>query len=150
MLRNTMADNRLSLFCLVDEEPTSNAFTLSMSATATVGGLKKVVKAEKALDFEDVDANDLAVWRVSIPVTDDDDEVPISLSSFGEKNKLGPATRNSKVFSEDFPEETIHIIVQRPPPGRAPVLSRVLAPLPGSLSDGSRPSLSFDAPQHRA
>lgn len=34
--------------------------------------------------------------------------------------------------------------------GRAPVLSRVLAPLPGSLSDGSRPSLSFDAPQHRA
>ncbi|KAF9979639.1 hypothetical protein BGZ65_006235 [Modicella reniformis] len=31
--------------------------------------------------------------------------------------KLGPATRLSKVFPEELPEETIHIIVQRPPQG---------------------------------
>ncbi|KAI8345054.1 hypothetical protein B0O80DRAFT_475797, partial [Mortierella sp. GBAus27b] len=54
--------------------------------------------------------------------------------------KLGPATRLSKVFPKEPPEETIHIIVQRPPQVHAPVPSRALTPLPGSLSDGSRPS----------
>ncbi|KAG0364681.1 hypothetical protein BGX24_004493 [Mortierella sp. AD032] len=55
-----------------------------------------------------------AFSRFSIPITDDDDEVPVTLNSFDEKKKLGPATRLSKVFPEDLPEETLHIFVRRP------------------------------------
>ena len=72
------------------------------------------MKDKNAVEFTDVDAKSLTLWRVSIPITDEDDEVPIVLNFFDEKKKLGPATRLSKVFPEDLPEETIHIIVQRP------------------------------------
>ncbi|KAK5829403.1 hypothetical protein F5H01DRAFT_330146 [Linnemannia elongata] len=69
-----------------------------------------------AVDFTDVDAKNLTIWRVSLPVSDNDDEIPIQLKNFADKDKkkLGPATRVSKVFPEDLPEETVHLIVQRP------------------------------------
>ncbi|KAF9323777.1 hypothetical protein BG006_001162 [Podila minutissima] len=79
--------------------------------------LKTLIKAEKTNDFSDVDADKLTIWRVTIPIADDDNEIPIQLHNVAteDKKKLGPATRLSKVFSGDLPEETIHIIVQRPP-----------------------------------
>ncbi|KAI7831762.1 hypothetical protein BC939DRAFT_498731 [Gamsiella multidivaricata] len=56
------------------------------------------------------------VWRVSIPILDDD-ELPIVLSTLKEnEKKLGPATHLSKVFTEEPSKEAIHIIVQRPSP----------------------------------
>ncbi|KAF9323717.1 hypothetical protein BGZ91_003408 [Linnemannia elongata] len=112
-----MSNYHLTLFCLVDGEATSNAFPVSASAKTTVGELKDSIKSKKTIDFSDIDADKLILWRVSIPITDEDDEVPIILNSF-DKRKLGPVTRLSKVFPEDLPEETIHIIVQRPPPDR--------------------------------
>ncbi|KAF9079299.1 hypothetical protein BGX23_004440, partial [Mortierella sp. AD031] len=131
-----MTDYHLTLFCLVDGEATSNAFPVSSSTTTTVGELKDLIKAKKSPEFDDIAADKLALWRVLIPITDDDDEVPIALSSFDEKKKLGPATRLSKVFPEDLPEETVHIIVQRPP--------QVHAPIPVHLSDESRPASPTD------
>jgi hypothetical protein len=53
--------------------------------------------------------------------TRDDDEVPILLDSLDEKKKSGLATRLSNVLPEDPAEETVHIIVQRPPQGDADV-----------------------------
>ncbi|KAF9276351.1 hypothetical protein BGZ74_003672, partial [Mortierella antarctica] len=112
-----MTDNHLSLFCLVDGESTSNAFPVEVESTKTIGDFKKLIKVEKANDFSDVDADKLTLWRVSIPITDDDDELPILLNNVtSDKKKLGPATRLSKVFPAELPEETVHIIVQRPPP----------------------------------
>ncbi|KAK3838833.1 MAG: hypothetical protein J3R72DRAFT_512002 [Linnemannia gamsii] len=84
-----------------------------------------------------------------MPITEDD-EIPILLNNVTDKDrkKLGTATRLSKVFPESLPEETIHIIVQRPPQVHAPVPSRALTPLPGSLSDGSRPSTPLSGDLH--
>jgi hypothetical protein len=98
----------------------SNAFPISTSTITTVGELKDLIKAKNTIDFNDVDANKLILWRVSVAITDDD-EVPILLDSLDEKKKLGSATRLSKVFPEEPPEETVHIIVQRPPQGNADV-----------------------------
>ncbi|KAF9271241.1 hypothetical protein BGZ74_006306, partial [Mortierella antarctica] len=111
-----MTDNRLSLFCLVEGESTSIAFPVKTSSSDTVGDLKNlIVNGDQAPAFKDVASKDLTLWRVSIPINDD--EVPILLNSVPDKDKkkLGPATRLSKVFPEDLPEETVHIIVQRPP-----------------------------------
>ncbi|KAG0246946.1 hypothetical protein BG011_002246, partial [Mortierella polycephala] len=65
----------LTLFCLVDGEPTSRAFPLSTPPSQTIGGLKDLLKIKKTVQFKDVDADQLTVWQVSIPVTED--EVPI-------------------------------------------------------------------------
>ncbi|KAG0195405.1 hypothetical protein BGX33_003418, partial [Mortierella sp. NVP41] len=129
------------MFCLIDGEPQSNAFSVKVTPADTVDDLKKLIKAEKSVDFEHVDANNLTLWRVSIPITDDDDEISILLDNVNDKDKkkLGPATRLSKVFPEELPEETIHIIVQRPPQVQvhAPVPARASTPLPDHLSEES-------------
>ncbi|KAF9377350.1 hypothetical protein CPB97_010264 [Podila verticillata] len=117
---------------------TSQTFSVEIDPTKTVDGLKKLIKAEKTNDFSDVDADKLTIWRVSIPITDDDDEIPILLNNvINNKKKLGPATRISNAFPEELPEETVHIIVQRPPPVHAHVPARISTPLSGHLSDES-------------
>ncbi|KAK3826290.1 MAG: hypothetical protein JOS17DRAFT_833037 [Linnemannia elongata] len=100
-----------------------------------VGELKKLIKTEKANDFRDIDADKLTLWRVSIPVAndnDDEDDDERTHSSQQSTNKV------SEVFGNEPDEKMIHIIVQRPPPVHAPVPSRALTSLPGSLSDTSR------------
>ncbi|KAF9089137.1 hypothetical protein BGX23_006905 [Mortierella sp. AD031] len=112
-----MTDNHLTLFCLVDGEATANAFSIKIPLNDTVDDLKNFIKAKKTPEFDDIAADKLTLWCVSVAITDDDEELPISLDSLNEKKKLGPATRLSKVFPEDLPDETINIIVQRRPPG---------------------------------
>ncbi|KAF9167590.1 hypothetical protein DFQ26_003933 [Actinomortierella ambigua] len=109
----------LTLFCLVDGEATSNAFSVKAPSSGTVDDLKKLIKAEKAISFSDIDADELTLWRVSIPASEDDDETSILIDNIisDHKKKLNPLTRLTKVFPEELPEETIHIIVQRPPLG---------------------------------
>ncbi|KAF9946560.1 hypothetical protein BGZ72_000229 [Mortierella alpina] len=107
----------IKLFCLVDGESTFNAFPVEIDPNQTIGDLKNLVKIRKSPRFDSVAADELTLWRVSILIPDvDDDEAPILLNSFDEKKKLGPATRVCKLFSEVVPDETIHIIIQRPPP----------------------------------
>jgi hypothetical protein len=97
MLRN-MTNNPLTLFCLVDGEATSQAFSVEIDPTKTVDGLKKVIKAEKTPRFDDIAADELTLWCVCVEITDDEEELPIVLDKLNEKKKLGPATRISKVF----------------------------------------------------
>ncbi|KAI1302690.1 hypothetical protein EDD11_005566 [Mortierella claussenii] len=75
-----MLDKRLPFFCLVDGEATSNAFPVSTSTTTTVGELKDLIKTKKAPRFDDVAADELTLWRVSILVVPADKHKPIVLS----------------------------------------------------------------------
>ncbi|KAF9581687.1 hypothetical protein BGW38_001202, partial [Lunasporangiospora selenospora] len=108
-----MADQIFTLLCLVDGEATSRAFSVEISPSKTVDYLKKLIKAEKAPEFDDFAADKLTLWRASVTIIDDD-ELPFLLGSLDEKKKLSPATRLSKLFAEESPEDTINIIVQRP------------------------------------
>ncbi|KAG0196176.1 hypothetical protein BGX33_001959, partial [Mortierella sp. NVP41] len=117
MLHNILTDNHLSLFCLVDGEATTNAFPVEIESTKTIGDLKDLIKAKQSPDFDDIVANSLTLWRVSIPDDDDNDEHPILLDKVSEKKKLKATTKLSKVFDTELPEDTIHVIVQRPPQG---------------------------------
>ncbi|KAG0196539.1 hypothetical protein BGX28_010002 [Mortierella sp. GBA30] len=109
----------LLLICLVNGQPLSNAFSVKIEPSSIVDELKDAIKAKQTPAFDDITANELTLWRVLIPIAeDDDDEIPILLDNVNrDKKKLGPATRLAKLFPEDVPEETIHVIVQRPPPG---------------------------------
>ncbi|KAF8928395.1 hypothetical protein BGZ58_009679 [Dissophora ornata] len=120
-----MTNDRLNLFCLVDDEPLSSAFSVKATPNDTVDDLKNHIKAKKSPRFDDIAADELTLWRVSIPVPDDDndddddnDESPILLDSIpkSDKKRLKATHDLSDVFKEAPPKKTIHIIVQRPPP----------------------------------
>ncbi|KAK3818233.1 MAG: hypothetical protein JOS17DRAFT_721674 [Linnemannia elongata] len=121
MLRNTMDNNPLTLFCLVDGEATSNAFSVKIPSSDTIDDLKDHIKAKIPDTFNGVDAKDLTLWRVSILITRDDSEIPILFNNIAkeEKEKLHPADDLSDIFDEKPPKKTIHIIVQRPSQGNA-------------------------------
>ncbi|KAF9118081.1 hypothetical protein BGW39_001492 [Mortierella sp. 14UC] len=107
-----MINNRLNLFCLVDGEATSNAFSVEIDPTKTVYHLKNLIKAKKTPRF---------------------------LIETDSPTELDPTDDLSDVFEETPPKKTIHIIVQRPPPVHTSIPARVYTPLSGYLSDGSRP-----------
>ncbi|KAG0345523.1 hypothetical protein BG005_001273, partial [Podila minutissima] len=112
-----MTDNRMGLFCLVDGEATSNAFSIKIPSSDTVDDLKDLIKAKIPDTFNGVDAKDLTLWRVSIPVVAVDKHKPIVLNEFESATELDPTDDVSDIFAEQPPKKTIHIIVQRPPPG---------------------------------
>ncbi|KAF9577054.1 hypothetical protein BGW38_007989, partial [Lunasporangiospora selenospora] len=108
----------LTLFCLVDGKATSNAFSVKVPLSDTVNDLKNAIKTEKTPEFDDIAADKLTLWRVFIPIPEDDeDEQPILLNNIVTKDKkiLGPRTRLSTLFPES-PDEDPYILVQRPPP----------------------------------
>ncbi|KAF8944095.1 hypothetical protein BGZ47_004663 [Haplosporangium gracile] len=134
-----MTDSPLTLFCLVDGEVASNAFPVSTSTTTLVGELKDLIKTSKSSKFNDVASDKLNLWRVSIPVVSANEHKPIVLNEIDSPTELDPTDDISDVFDEKPPKNTIHIIVQRPPPVRAPIPARVSTPLSGRFSNDTRP-----------
>ncbi|KAF8923165.1 hypothetical protein BGZ47_004977, partial [Haplosporangium gracile] len=94
----------------------SMPFSVDIDASKTVDHLKKLIKTEKANDFQDVDADKLTLWRVSIPLVPKKDRKDISLGDVPLKEELDETDDLSDVFPDKLPKKTIHIIVQRPPP----------------------------------
>ncbi|KAF9342633.1 hypothetical protein BGX26_007146 [Mortierella sp. AD094] len=67
---NNTTDNKtnkdLTLFCLVDGD--STPFSVDIDASKTVDHLKDAIKLKKPNDFNDIDADKLTLWHVSIPI----------------------------------------------------------------------------------
>ncbi|KAF9197500.1 hypothetical protein BGZ49_002022 [Haplosporangium sp. Z 27] len=103
-----------TLFCIVNGEQASNAFPVKISSTETIGEFKNAIKREKPSAFKQIEASDLIIWRVSIPIDEDAvDEMIIAINI--DSKKLLMATGSlSKAFKDGIPEDTIHIIVERP------------------------------------
>jgi hypothetical protein len=150
MLHNAMDNTLLTLNCLVDGDAAADAFPVEIESTKTIGNLKQRIMAENSNTFIGIDAKDLALWRVSIPVDDDDDEDehPILLDEVSVKKKLKGTSKLNvalkyKPENPDLPddtdmsgdtdmsdaiillEDTIHIIVRRPPPGNVDALALI-------------------------
>ncbi|KAF9303922.1 hypothetical protein BG003_001849, partial [Podila horticola] len=104
----------MKLFCLVDGESTSNAFPVEIDPLKTIADLKKLIKTEKPVDFEHVDANNLTLWHVSLPIVAANKHKPIVLTEIDSSTELDPTDDISDVFQSQPPKKTIHILVQRP------------------------------------
>ncbi|KAG0009654.1 hypothetical protein BGZ82_003910, partial [Podila clonocystis] len=127
---------------------TSQALSVEIDHTKTVDGLKKLIKTEKAPRFDDVAADELTLWSVSIP-DDGNNDLPISLGSVLEKRKLKATSKLSKVFDAEPPDDTIHVLVQHPLPVHLPVPAHVSTSLSGYLSDQSRPGTPLSGNRRR-
>ncbi|KAG0255300.1 hypothetical protein DFQ27_006325, partial [Actinomortierella ambigua] len=149
----------LTLFCLVDGE--TNSFPVDIEPSKTVAHLKKLIKAMKAPRFDDIAADKLTVWRVSIPVLPKKDRKEIRLADVpsderrelnefddvasmlaeappnpieaSPKKSIVPSLGKKSSTIEAPPKKIIHIIVQRPPPKDA--LNPEIASLRKQLSD---------------
>ncbi|KAG9071278.1 hypothetical protein KI688_008824 [Linnemannia hyalina] len=115
-----MVGKSLTLYCLVDGEATTNAFPVKIPSSNTVGDLKDRIRKKQSPDFDDIVANKLILYRVSIH----DD------GTHHDKTELNnPRTPLSKLFSKS-PDDDIYIFVQRPAlQVQASVPTRVSAPL---------------------
>ncbi|KAF9536259.1 hypothetical protein EC957_011807, partial [Mortierella hygrophila] len=123
-----MAKNLVTLFCLVDGQPTGNPFSIEIDPNKTVDGLKDLIHTKNPNTFNDLDATMLTLWKVTIPITKDNENTPILLKNIpcSDKDKLGPADDVCEWFPEVPRKKTVHIIVQRPP--RVHVLSNESRP----------------------
>ncbi|KAF9950482.1 hypothetical protein BGZ65_006591, partial [Modicella reniformis] len=110
--------NDLTIWCMVDCESTSAAFKVKLSPTDDVADLRKLIKTEKPKRFANVDADELTLWKVSIPVVIAHKHENITLNSLDPKNKgdeLHPTDELEDVFNGQPTKKTIHILVQLPP-----------------------------------
>ncbi|KAG0258557.1 hypothetical protein BG011_003224 [Mortierella polycephala] len=104
----------LFLFCLISGELASNAFPVKISSDETVGQLKKLIKTEKPNALEGIDAKDLVLWRVTIPVNEYDEDEIITTDKVDAKRLLKGTETLSKAFKDGAPGDTIHIIITQP------------------------------------
>ncbi|KAG0060879.1 hypothetical protein BGZ89_011907, partial [Linnemannia elongata] len=141
-----MENNPLALFCLVDGEATSHAFSVKIPSTDTVDDLKDHIKTKKSPEFDDVAADKLTLWRVSIPDDEDHDDIPVVLDNviIKDQKKLRATRELSDVWKDKPPKGTIHVIIRRPPQKHTTIPARVFTPLSGHLSDESRPAPPTD------
>ncbi|KAF7728461.1 hypothetical protein EC973_006014 [Apophysomyces ossiformis] len=110
MFHSSPMDIDLKIFCLVEGEPISMAFSVKVSSADTDDDLKKVIKAEKSPRFDDIAADELKLWRVSIPYIPTNRDITVSLDSLDIKEQLDPISVIADVFQESPAKRAIHIM----------------------------------------
>ncbi|RHZ79758.1 hypothetical protein Glove_141g119 [Diversispora epigaea] len=95
-----MSDN-ITLFCFVEGDSKEKVFGVTTGINDYVSNLKKIIKNEKSNLFVDIDANDIVLWKVNIPIDENAME-------------YNPYTKIINVFSENVADNFIHIMVERP------------------------------------
>ncbi|KAF9235725.1 hypothetical protein BU15DRAFT_15372, partial [Melanogaster broomeanus] len=101
----------ITLNCWVRAQSTNDIFPVKISSTMTVGDLKKAIKNEKPVDFRDVDANALALYKVSFA---DNGDLKKTLEHLTlDEEPLNPMAPLSSVFS-DVPPRHLHIVIEIP------------------------------------
>ncbi|KAF8079189.1 hypothetical protein FPV67DRAFT_1604454 [Lyophyllum atratum] len=115
----------LSLNCLVFRQALKNLVIIDILDTKNVADLRKLIKKETSPHFDNVPANQLDLFKVSIPLSDDDDSLTASFGSLRlDEQILGrPWLKLSQVFG-DIHDDHVHVIVKppdthrtEPPPG---------------------------------
>ncbi|KAG0280022.1 hypothetical protein BGZ95_011531 [Linnemannia exigua] len=107
----------LTLFCLLDGEPTSRAFSIDIKPTESVHDLKELIKASNNSAFNGVDTRSLTLWKVVIPENSHGPNLAITMDALDDdgKTELYPMDDISEIFAEE-PDENTYILVQQPPP----------------------------------
>ena len=104
----------LTLFCCLVGSNTP--FSVRISSSLTVDELKEMIKEKKPNDLKEIDADKLSLFKVSIP---DEDDLAQKLEDAVKASKPLRSTKKlSKLFSDEPPEETVHIAVKLPDDAR--------------------------------
>jgi hypothetical protein len=88
----------------------SRIFPIEIAERKTVGALRKAIKDEKDHAFQQVDADNLILWQVSIPVNQNLTE-NLSKLDFVNEGSLLLVEELSVVFSDSPARRHLHIVV---------------------------------------
>ncbi|GBB99738.1 hypothetical protein RclHR1_03610014 [Rhizophagus clarus] len=113
----------ITIFCLVlGEKPVNSViFEVNVNKYDSISRLKNVIRDEKKNDFFNIDANKLRLWKVDIPITDEDKlkildkphtEINIEQDLGGEE--LLSVKKIDHYFHNQPQDEHIHIIIKFP------------------------------------
>ncbi|KAG9319157.1 hypothetical protein KVV02_007585 [Mortierella alpina] len=105
----------ITLFCIIDGQPSSSAFCIKISNGFTVDDLKTSIKTKQSqlAFFKNIEAINLRLWRVLIDEASHCDKV-VQLSSVSgiEKKLLMSTDRLSAIFPKPPSEGYIHIVIE--------------------------------------
>jgi len=62
-----MMPTTFPLFCWVQGDRPDQAFKVKIADDEDVSDLKKMIKSENEPEFQDIVANSLKIWKVSVP-----------------------------------------------------------------------------------
>ncbi|RHZ77089.1 hypothetical protein Glove_186g10 [Diversispora epigaea] len=113
---STMSDHT-TLVCLVYGDLTKKAFKVNIEKNESVYYLKTKIKEKKSNLFANVDANEIVLWKVNVPLDDDTMEVDIVLENNEEMDvqKLSfPFITIGNAFTENITVDSIHIVIEEP------------------------------------
>ncbi|RIA99152.1 hypothetical protein C1645_811899 [Glomus cerebriforme] len=114
----------ITLLCLIKENTTASAFAIDIDRKKLVNHLKKAIKAEKVLEFNNFPADKLKLWKVTIP--DDCDDL---LSNPTLQDKLLATRDIEEYWPEKPPKRHIHVIIKLPLLSLEEALSCILPPI---------------------
>ncbi|KAG0314402.1 hypothetical protein BGZ99_008150 [Dissophora globulifera] len=107
------------MFCLVEGESAMNAFSVSVDEASTVADLKDLIKAKKPIAFANMDASEIVLWSVYIPVSEYDKRSPVHLRNVDIKDEPLPTEYVSDIFCDLEERGIVHVLVQKPISGNA-------------------------------
>ena len=91
----------LLLNCWVLGEDSTRIFPVEIHPNKNVGGLKKAIKEEKKPAFDNITADSLEVWNVSIPIDEDANlEARVKDLRLHEKKPLWPSKGLHRIFRD--------------------------------------------------
>lgn len=110
-----MSSFNITLCCLIHGNNISAAFPVKVDNDKTIGELKKIIKDENSNEFFGVDAKNLTLWKVEIPVNDDDkEEIKQLILQDNQKTKLLGIRYIEDYWTDSPLKRCIHIIVEPP------------------------------------
>ena len=102
----------LSLNCFVLGGDSSQVFTVKILKAENVSILKRLIKEEQSHRLNHVDASELILSQVSLPV--DAITPELTLDDIETCQKLHSVKKISSIFGEALVDEHVHILVQAP------------------------------------
>lgn len=107
-----VAQATLSLHCLILGEPRECIFTVEIVSSESVSFLRKAIKEEDQYTLRNVAANQLILYRTSLP---NDDKLENKLKYLDFNETLQPTSILAKIFTDPPMEDHLDIIVRLPP-----------------------------------
>ncbi|KAF9428283.1 hypothetical protein BGZ94_002871 [Podila epigama] len=115
---HTLNTTKDKIFCIIDGASLKEAFSFNYEPTSDIEDLRNTIRTSPhVVAFNDVAAFQFKLWKTSVSMIADDRTKAVPLHTQANKEELLPFNVLSKVFPNTLPIDTIHIIIERPPPG---------------------------------
>ena len=123
-----------NLHCWVHGNNPDVIFPVEIATTKTVGALKQAIKEENKHAFQHVDADILDLWKVSIPLNDDNFHHKLEYLDLADELLLSARHQLSSVFLDKPTGNDLNIVIKAPVGEREPFSVFVMIPDLTSLS----------------